>query len=90
MKLSDHEYDVLADRAFANGKAYAATHGYSDSPLSGEYAGDPTPFSVIVELDLDPYDIDPDDEVGLCDHWIDGYELHWDEQDNGTDLPVTE
>lgn len=78
--LTEFEYGLHAAKAEENGTLYAKTHPYLDFPLSGEVAGDPTPFSVIVELGLDPYDIHHGDDTGLTDVWETAYWLYWDSQ----------
>jgi len=77
--LSDEVYDLLADRAYKNGHDYARdNHTFQvESPLSGEWADEPTWRTVLTDLGLDPDDTDPNDVEALCSDWGLGYLSRW-------------
>lgn len=63
-------------------QAIIATGGTrSDAPLSGEWAGEPTPTSIAVQLGLSAWDLEGEGLDAIADKWCDGYHDKFDEEE---------
>lgn len=83
----------MLDKAKANGLAYAVSGiegGETmpqESPLSGEWAGAPTPKDVVEQLGGDISKLEHFEVEDICDHWEDGYNsAPWPERPDADEL----
>lgn len=87
MNYSEHE---VAELAYSRGYSHANyRYAYvseiaAESPLSGEWSGDPTAASVAAELGITADDGDVYDIV--ADEWQRGYSEYYEEQDSASDV----
>lgn len=65
--------DLLVYLDISKGSRAVETSAISDSPLSGEYAGDMTPDTLLIELGVDIDSISDVDQGLLCDDYDEGY-----------------
>lgn len=85
MAENEHAIGTPQWHAWGNGNTYARIHGNdADAPLSGEWAGDPTPADVIRQAwqdvmgpSWDTYtdgsDTDRDEDDSIVEAWEEGY-----------------
>lgn len=77
--LADAAHQLGVERASAiqaSMQAEDASLADAPSPLSGEWAGDPTTTSLMRDLGLDPHETNPDMIDHLCNSYEDGYWGH--------------
>jgi len=80
MTLSDHDYELYADRAYIAGKNHAGTHTFRhDNLLAGEWTDVPSCDDLISSLELDPVNLDRDDYEGLLAEFEHGYTAYWED-----------
>lgn len=77
MHYSDSEFDELCHSSnefgYEMGRRAIETGAVSDSPLSGEYAGDMTPDTLLIELGVDIDNLSDVEQSILCDDYEEGY-----------------
>ena len=81
--MSESWYEML-DRAKALGLEYAKEGLKYDtepleSPLSGEWAGAPTPKDIVEQLGGKYETLEDFEVTDICDAWEDGYRSAWGE-----------
>ena len=86
MLKTDRELAPYLTKAFVLGYRAgeaARAEGMAEPDLSGQWAEGLTPNSLMRELGLDPYEVDPDDNAELCSAWEEGVSAaYWREADS--------